>query len=667
MKKHTTDFWGVNAPPAYVGNGLMGLRIKKNPFEDVSMLAAGFTAIRPCFEVEAPVYVPAPQMLFSVDGTPVAPEVTEQSYDFSNGELCTVARLRDITVKYLLFSSRSAPSLLISRLEFSGEPCRLTMELSYTIREKYRSDMANMEVFDPNEQRDGKCKITSPDGTSSLGICYRIIPVRGSVEKPVREQFATRAEIDVTAEGTVFDLITSYVPSPRHSEPHNQAQRMINLAQWQGFDRLRAQNRDTWAKIWESRIVIEGAKEGWQDALDASYFYLMCSMHPSSPFPVGPYGLSDRCYEGHAFWDTESFMFMYPLLCAPDTARTMLDYRFARLEAARNNARINGYRGIQFPWQSGVTGDEVTVPWATEAGEHHVNLDVAMAFDAFARVSGDTDFLREMAWPVMRGVAEWIESRVEQTERGYEILHITGIDEETPDVNNDSYSNIMAAKVLRTAAEYANKLGNGMRKRWLEIADGLYIPTRDGVLLQYEGQPESDCLHPAPLTAYFPYGYTAGKENDRKTLAHFIPRMEKYARYPMLSAWLGIFPAWLGDAERSLDYYDKTFLTFFAHPFYACTEFRIEDAADRYDPKVPLHTSFITSRGALLMGLAMGLTKLCPFKGTVEAPIEEWLGEGITLPAGWTKLTVGRIYLRGKAYRLTAEQGAKRAVLEELE
>ena len=66
------------------------------------------------------------------------------------------------------------------------------------------------------------------------------------------------------------------------------------------------------------------------------------------------------------------------------------------------------------------------------------------------------------------------------------------------------------------------------------------------------------------------------------------------------------------------------------------------------------------------MGLAMGLTKLCPFKGEVDGPIEAWFGENITLPAGWKKLTVGRIYLRGKAYRLTAEQGAKRAVLEEL-
>ena len=140
-----------------------------------------------------------------------------------------------------------------------------------------------------------------------------------------------------------------------------------------------------------------------------------------------------------------------------------------------------------------------------------------------------------------------------------------------------------------------------------------------------------------------------------------------YCRYPMLSGFLGVFPAWNGDRETALKFYEEANLTFFCEPFYACTEWSIPDPADRKDPAKPLNTSFITARGSLLSGLIMGLTKMCPWRGGVNGPIEEWFGEDIVLPAGWTKLTVGKIRIRGKAYRLTAEQGAPRAVLEELE
>ena len=122
-------------------------------------------------------------------------------------------------------------------------------------------------------------------------------------------------------------------------------------------------------------------------------------------------------------------MFLLPLLTAPESAEALLDYRFDRLEAARNNARLQGYRDIQFPWQSFATGDEVTRPSANQAGgagKQHVNMDVALAFALYAHVTEDPVFIREKAWPVLRGVSKWIESRVTRTERGYEILRVTG-------------------------------------------------------------------------------------------------------------------------------------------------------------------------------------------------------------------------------------------------
>jgi len=194
-----------------------------------------------------------------------------------------------------------------------------------------------------------------------------------------------------------YRMLTSYIPGTLHSEPHWQAVRMIKLAQWKGFGKLREENRKAWAKLWESRVRILGASEEWQDVVDASFFYLYSTVHPSSPQSMAPFGLSRRDeYKGHVFWDTESFMFMLPLFTDPSSAKAMLDYRFNRLDAARHNAMINGYNGIQYPWQSGKTGDEVTrvsAAGAAGAGEQHINLDVAMSFIAYYQVSGDEVFL----------------------------------------------------------------------------------------------------------------------------------------------------------------------------------------------------------------------------------------------------------------------------------
>ena len=139
--------------------------------------------------------------------------------------------------------------------------------------------------------------------------------------------------------------------------------------------------------------------------------------------------------------------------------------------------------------------------------------------------------------------------------------------------------------------------------------------------------------------------------------------MERYCYYPMLSGFLGIFPARLGDRKAALKFYEIANLTFFCEPFHSCIEWGIANKEDRVDLKNHVGTNFITGRGSLLSGLIMGLTKICPWHGKVDGPIEEWLGENIVLPEGWNKLTVGRVTIRGKDYRIEAEHGAKKAKL----
>ncbi len=674
MKKHTITYWGKNAPKAYVSNGFIGFRFGKNAFEDSFALLNGFTTIREN-RVEGLAVVPAPRLTFLYNGVTVAPQIKAQSYDFANGEFSTEAIVdcggTPVEVTYMVYCSRTSPTLLVSSVCAKGDCAgKLMLRTTYEIPETHKhtvSDMIVSQYFD--DSFDCKCHVISADRTTSAGVSYALFGTFSEKLYDESNRMTTEAALD-TKDGDPLYIVTSYVPSLMHKEPHNQAQRMLALAGWVGMEDLRENNRLAWKELWRSRIEIEGAQPEWQNVIDASFFYLMSSSSPFSPMSVPPFGLSHPdMYDGHCFWDTESFMIMPSLFIDPRIARTMLNYRFRRLEDAEHNARLNGYMGIQFPWQSGVSGSELTPPEVSHAGEQHVNLDVALAFDGYARIHGDEAYIKEVVWPVVRGVCEWIESRVIKTDRGYEIHHVIGIEEADDNVNNDSYINLMSAKLLRSGSEYSVMMGLGVRRKWLEIADQMFIPFRptDGVLKEHENMPEREEQSSVTLMSYFPYGYTNGAQSDRITMDYYITHgMKEYCHYPMLSGFLGVYPAWIGDRETSLMMYELANLTFFCEPFYSCTEFSIPTSEDRIDPKEPLDTNFITGRGSLLSGLIMGLTKICPWRGAVDAPIEKWIGENIVLPAGWTKITIGRVFIRGKEYRIEAEHGAKRAVLIEL-
>jgi len=677
MKKHTTTRWGEYAADTFVGNGFIGFRFAKNPFKEVVGCNLGFTTLRDnkignyiptigyCMVddgTQCLAAMPAPGFIFAINGYRATEEIVSQTYDFSNGEFTTEAILSvehkkwKVQVQYMVYCPRTAPTLLMSNLTFKGDPSlKLQFDLYYNVRPYHQHTLGKHEEFEQRRLQ------YSCDNSSAIGISCQVF---GEKQKTTMNGIAAHTEVELTPEGTEVCVVSSYVPSNMHSEPHNEAFRMIRYAPWHGLDVFREDNRRAWAKLWESRITIEGAGEEWQNVVDASYFYLMSGISEFSTRSTSPYGVSDPDgYGGHVFWDTESFIFMTPLFCAPHTAEAMLNYRFERIPAAANNARLFGYRGILYPWQSGVTGDEVTGPRGNGHAAQHINLDIALAFDGYVRVTGDEDFAKERAWPIMKGVAQWAESRVVKTERGYEILHITGISEGHDNVNNDSFTNLMAARILRTAAEYSERFGHGKREKWLEIAEKMYIPVWDnGVMLQFEGMPEGRA-YPTNMMVYFPYGYE--DENMKTTLRYYIEHgMYDYCALPMLSGFMGVYPAWTGDRENAKKYYDVANLKFYTEPFYASTERIIDDPVNL---DFPVSTCFLSARGSLLSGLIMGLTKMCPWKGDWDGPIDEWFGNDIVLPEGWTKLVIGKVYIRGKAYRITAEHGAPKAVLEELD
>jgi trehalose/maltose hydrolase-like predicted phosphorylase len=682
MKKHRITKSDPRYQSAYVANGFVGLRVGTNPFVGQTALLAGFTGSHERFGVEAFAPIPAVQYNLMMDGSslqtnPEGYQLLEQTYDFSCGELLTSftftnARGQKLMGTSLVYCSRSCPSVVVQETQIEVmQECELQFS---TLMETSKLSIKTRLTLVPFVDCDGVLWIESRDGSTSAGIatylqCKGDTEIRkintdyqwGYEQERLTKTYGVQA---VPGKTYQYSMMTSYIPSTLHSEPHWQAVRMIKLVQWKGFAKLREENRAAWAKLWESRIRIIGASEEWQDVVAASFFYLYCTVHPSSPQSIAPYGLSQRDhYYGHVFWDTESFMFMLPLFTDPASAKAILDYRFNRLEAARHNAMINGYNGIQFPWQSGTTGDEVTPVFAAGAagaGEQHINMDVAMAFIAYAQVSGDEEFLRERAWPVVKGVSEWIESRVTRTKRGYEILFVTGIDESTDRVNNDSYTNILCKIVLEHTNRIAARIGYPVNPLWKEIAETMFVPVHSELkfIEQYEGCKIKDSMDPHSLMAFFPYGYSHSKTVDENTFRFFIEHdLQRYLAYPMPCGFLGVVPSRLGNRQLSRKYFDEGALQFFVEPFMLS----IEAGAILYKNILDkLTTVFLTGRGSLMTGLLMGLTRLDIW----QEDFENWFAGPIVMPEGWEGIVLEKVYLKGKCARITAMHGDSKAKIE---
>jgi len=411
--------------------------------------------------------------------------------------------------------------------------------------------------------------------------------------------------------------------------------------------------------VWKGAPHLIGAEERWQAIADSCYFYLHSSVSPSSPCSAAPFGLSRKEYGGHVFWDYETFMFPAVLLTAPETARATMEYRSRMLPMARYNAQLNGYRGIQFPWESGYGGFEVT-PFYCGAGggatENHINMDVAFAMIQYIHASGNELFLRQHAWPVVQGVAEWIASRVTKTERGYEILHVTGIDESLDNVNNDAETNGLASVVLNEVVKLAARLGISVPNSWREISNNFFIPidptTR--IVCKNDTYKPIDQACPDTMMLTFPFAYPLDPAVLEATMRYNIKNARTYLGMPMNSANFSVWAARAGERRLSLEFLERGISDRLVEPYLQMLE-----KAPRFG-NVTEHTYFLTAAGALHTALLLGLTGLHLDAGEPAG----WSKYPITLPAGWEAIEVEQIWARGEPMHLVARHGDGKAQLK---
>ena len=295
----------------------------------------------------------------------------------------------------------------------------------------------------------------------------------------LRSEYALRAR-----RGRQYKLrqLVSMVPSALHNQPDYQAARLIAMAANIGFDAIRKNNRACWAGIMEEPDSVSRRREALASYGGCRVLLPDVISHSSSPASTSMFGLATwhdyHYYFGHVMWDIETFCVPPLIFLQPDAARGILDYRLRNLEAARSNARLMGRRGLQFPWESAPSSGEEAAPMPGSAAwrEDHASLDIARAFALCADVTGSDAFLRDKAWPVLSGVAEWIKSRVTKRRGKYEIRASMGIAERKSPSDNAVFTNLSAQTILRDAISAAKRLNRPVDPAWLEIATKMVSP-----------------------------------------------------------------------------------------------------------------------------------------------------------------------------------------------
>lgn len=273
-----------------------------------------------------------------------------------------------------------------------------------------------------------------------------------------------------------FSVVGSVISTAHIADPHNEAERLTIFAALEKRERLIKRHKDAWAKLWESDIVIEGDDEA-QRAARFSLYHLYSFCREGQAYSLSPMGLSGLGYNGHVFWDTELWMYPPILLMQPEMAKSLLEYRFKCLEAAKYNAKAHGFQGAMFPWESDDLGQESTPVWAlTGPFQHHITGDVGFAFWKYYQVTKDKTWLRERGYPMLKEVADFWVSRVEKgTDGKYHIINVVCADEWAENVDDNAYTNGMAKEVLGYANQAAKELGLSENPKWKDVQENLVI------------------------------------------------------------------------------------------------------------------------------------------------------------------------------------------------
>ena len=421
-----------------------------------------------------------------------------------------------------------------------------------------------------------------------------------------------------------FAIAGSSITSAHHDDPLNEAERLTIYAKLEGRDRLISFHTRAWNDLWKSDIVIEGDDQSQQD-IHSMLYHLYSFTREGTALSPSPMGLSGLGYNGHVFWDAELWMFPAVLVLHPEIARSMLEYRYQRLETARRNAFANGFKGAMFPWESAETGVEETPVWAlTGPFEHHITACVAIAAWNYFCVTQDKNWLRERGWPILSATADFWASRVERNGPGkYEIKNVVAADEWAENVDNNAFTNAAAKSNLQYATEAAKILGIPPKPDWVDVANNIPILKLENGVTSEHATYHGEKIKQADVNLLaYPLKQITDVGQIKKDLEYYETRIPDEGTPAMTQAIFTLLYARLGDREKAWHWFKDAYVPNLNPPFRVLAE-----------TKGGTNPYFSTGAGGILQSVMMGFGGLdITPKGIIQVKS--------VLPPQWKSLTI---------------------------
>lgn len=531
-----------------------------------------------------------------------------QTVDMKQAKLITTFDVRDeASVKHELMSLRNLPFTAMSIVEITAKKNIEIVPVNQITAPNHLSDVRNLysEIDRPHVLLPLMSSVAfSPGGKKLAASTSFIFPEEhGKEPKIIHEDWDFNMHLmkfkkQLKAGETYrFALVGSTLSTVHNQDPHNEAERLTIYAKLEGIERLESAHVRAWDKLWESDVQIEGDLNA-QKAVRSALYHLYSFARKGTAYSLSPMGLSGLGYNGHVFWDTELWMYPPILVLQPEMAKSLLEYRFERLEAARQNAFAHGYDGAMFPWESAEDGSEDTPVWAlTGPFQQHITATVGWAFWKYYQVTEDKEWLATRGYPVLKEVAKFWASRVERKDEGrYEINNVIGANEWEENIDNNAFTNGMVKTVMEYASLAAEALGLTADPDWRQVASNIPIlkfpdgTTRENATYNGAEIKQGD----VNLLAY-PLKVVTKEEDIRKDLKYYEPRLSSTGP-AMGGAILSVLYARLGDNQKALEMFTKSYQPNELPPFKV-----IAETAGGTNPY------FATGAGGMLQAVLFGI------------------------------------------------------------
>ncbi len=531
-----------------------------------------------------------------------------QTLDMKNAMLTTTYDVgKSVAVKQDLMSLRNLPFTAMSIIEIKAKKNVVITPINYIEAPNHLSDVRNLysEIDRPHVLIPLMSSVAFSPGKKKVATSTSFIFPEKHGHEPdiIHEDWDYNMHLmkfrKTLKKGETyrFAVVGSTISSVHNNDPHNEAERLTIYAKLEGMERLLSGHKKAWERLWKSDIQVDGDVES-QRAIRSAVYHLYSFARKGTAYSLSPMGLSGLGYNGHVFWDTELWMYPPLLVLQPDMAKSLLEYRYERLGAAKQNAFAHGYDGAMYPWESAEDGSEDTPVWAlTGPFQQHISATVGWAFWKYYQVTKDKEWLRTRGYPVLKEVADFWSSRVERNGEGnYEINNVIGANEWEENIDNNAFTNGMVKTVLEYSSQAAEELGLTPNKDWRHVAANIPIlkfpdgttkenRTYNGVMIK-----QAD----VNLLAY-PLKVVRDKVSIVKDLNYYEPRLSPDGP-AMGGAILTVLHARYGDASKVYELFKKSYIPNEVPPFGVLAE-----TAGGTNPY------FATGAGGMLQSVLFGI------------------------------------------------------------